>query len=82
MCQGDLILFHILVQHFFALKENVFDVYTEVAAFMGWITETVLRMGGMQACGLTLEATPTEGWFPTKLKDYFSNLMATQVIKS
>ena len=46
----------------FAFKENVFDVYTEVAAFMGWINQTILSMGGMQACGLTLEATPTEGW--------------------
>ena len=44
-------------------------IYTEVAAFMGWINETILSMGGMQACGLTLEATPTqptEGWFQVK----------------
>ena len=66
MCQGDLILFIILLQPLSALKENVFDIYTEVAAFMGWINETILSMGGMQACGFTLEAThtqPTEGWF-------------------
>ena len=63
LCQGDLILFIILVQHVSALTENVFDIYTEVAALMGWINETILSMGGMQACGLTLEATPTEGWF-------------------
>ena len=63
MCQGDLINFIILVQPLFALKKNVFDIYTEVAAFMGWINETILSVGGMQACGFTLEATPTEGWF-------------------
>ena len=79
MCQGDLILFHILVQPLFALKENVLDVYTEVAAFMGWINQTILSMGGMQACGITLEASHTEGWF---LKDYFYNWMVTQVMIS
>ena len=63
MCQGDLLLFCILVlvQTFLAFKENVYDLYTEVAAFMGWINETILNMGGMQACGLTLEATHSEG---------------------
>ena len=35
---------------------------------MGWINETILSMGGMQACGLILEATHTEGQFSTKLK--------------
>ena len=45
----------------------MFDVYTEVAAYMGWINETIMSIGGMQACDLTLEATPTvEGWFSTK----------------
>ena len=82
MCQGDLPLFCILFQPLFALKENVFDVYTEVAAFMGWINQTVLSMGGMQACGLTLETTQPEGWFSTKLKDYFYNWGVTKVIKS
>ena len=43
----------------------MFDVYTEVAAYMGWINETILSMGGMQACGLALEATHDEGWFST-----------------
>ena len=59
--------FHILVmvQPLFALKENVLDVYTEVAAFMGWINQTILSMGGMQACGFILEASHTEGWFST-----------------
>ena len=42
----------------------MFDVYTEVAAYMGWINETIMSIGGMQACDLTLEATHTvEGWF-------------------
>ena len=54
-----------LVQLLIFLQENVFDVYTEVAAYMGWINETILSMGGMQACGLTLEATHDEGWFST-----------------
>ena len=39
----------------------MFDVYTDVASYMHWINETILSMGGMQACGLTLEKTPTEG---------------------
>ena len=39
----------------------MYDIYTEVASFMNWINETILSMGGMQACGLTLENRPTEG---------------------
>ena len=41
----------------------MFDVYTEVASNMHWINETILSMGGMQACGLTLEKNPTAGTF-------------------
>ena len=39
----------------------MFDVYTEVTSYMHWINETILSMGGMQSCGLTLENRPTEG---------------------
>ena len=39
----------------------MYDIYTEVASFMNWINETILSMGGMQSCGLTLENRPTEG---------------------
>ena len=37
------------------------DVYTDVAAHVGWINETILSMGGMQSCGYTLEKIPSEG---------------------
>ena len=39
----------------------MYDIYTEVASFMNWINETILSMGGMLSCGLTLENRPTEG---------------------
>ena len=39
----------------------MYDIYTEVASFMNWINETILSMGGMQSCGLTMENRPTEG---------------------
>ena len=45
----------------FVLQNNVFDIYTNVAIFMQWITENILGMGGMQACDFTLEKTPNEG---------------------
>ena len=28
-------------------QENVFDIYTDVAAYMTWITRTVKKMGGI-----------------------------------
>ena len=34
---------------------------------MNWINDTILIMGGMQACGLTLEKTPTEGQLAANL---------------
>ena len=39
----------------------MFDVYTDVAAFMKWVNGTILKMGGMQACGLALEETHSKG---------------------
>ena len=42
-------------------QETVFDIYTYVAAFMKWINGTIMRMGGMLACDLTLEKTHSEG---------------------
>ena len=39
----------------------MYDIYTEVGSFMNWINETILSMGGMQSCGLTMENRPTEG---------------------
>ena len=46
-------------------QENVFDIYTDVAAYMTWISRTVKKMGGMLACDLVIEETnPAEG-------DYF-----------
>ena len=42
------------------MQEGAFDVYTDVAAHMKWINETVLSMGGMQSCGYTLEKILSE----------------------
>ena len=39
----------------------MFDVYTDVAAFMKWVSGTILKMGGMQACDLALEETHSKG---------------------
>ena len=51
----------------FPTQENVYDIYAEVAFFMSWINETILSMGGMQGCGLTLEKTPTAGTFTANI---------------
>ena len=51
----------------FPTQENVYDIYAEVAFFMSWINETILSMGGMQGCGLTLEKTPTAGTFTANM---------------
>ena len=42
-------------------QENVYDLYTEVASYMTWINNTIMKMGGMQACGLVFEETSPEG---------------------
>ena len=42
------------------MQEGVFDVYTDVAAHMKWINNTILSMGGMQSCGYTLEKILSE----------------------
>ena len=39
----------------------MFDVYTDVAAFVKWLNGTILKMGGMQACDLALEETHSKG---------------------
>ena len=62
----------------FVLQNNVFDIYTNVAIFMQWITENILAMGGMQACDFTLEKTPNEGlqqFLALSKKDYLYNSM-------
>ena len=43
------------------MQEGVFDVYTDVAAHMKWINDTILSMGGMESCGYTLEKILSEG---------------------
>ena len=43
------------------MQEGVFDIYTDVAAYVKWINETILSVGGMQACGYTLEKTFLQG---------------------
>ena len=59
MCQGDTLLQYLDFISF--VQVNVLDIYTEVAAFMKWINGTIMGMGGMQACGITLEKTHTQG---------------------
>ena len=70
MCQGD---FFTMILPLFVLQDNVFDIYTDVAFFMQWITENILAMGGMQACDFTLEKTPNEGL--QQFSDYLYNSM-------
>ena len=45
-------------------QENLFDIYTDVAAYMTWISRTIKKMGGMLACDLVIEEINPEG-------DYF-----------
>ena len=45
-------------------QQNEFDIYTDVAAYMTWISGTIKKMGGMLACDLVIEETNPEG-------DYF-----------
>ena len=42
-------------------QENVHDIYVEIAAYMTWINQTIMKMGGMQACDLVFEETSPEG---------------------
>ena len=44
-------------------QENVFDIYTDVAAYMTWIGRTIKKMGGMLACDLAIEETNPEGHY-------------------
>ena len=38
------------------MQEGVYDIYTDVAHYMGWVDKTILEHGGMASCGHTLEA--------------------------
>ena len=42
-------------------QENVFDIYTGIAAYMTWISKTIQKMGGMLACDLAIEETNPQG---------------------
>ena len=42
-------------------QEHVYDIYIEISAFMTWINQTVMKMGGMQACDLIFEETSPAG---------------------
>ena len=35
----------------------------DIAAFMTWIRETIMKMGGMQTCDLVYEETNPEGHY-------------------
>ena len=44
-------------------QEHVYDIYIEMAAHMTWINQTIMKMGGMQACDLVFEETSPGGHF-------------------
>ena len=39
----------------------MFDIYTDIAAYMTRIGTTIKKMGGMLACDLAIEETNPEG---------------------
>ena len=41
----------------------MFDIYTDIAAYMTWIGTTIKKMGGMLACDLAIEETNPEGHY-------------------
>ena len=43
----------------------MFDIYTDVATYMTWISRAIKKMGGMLACDFVIEETNPEG-------DYFA----------
>ena len=46
------------------IQENVFDIYTDIAAYMTWIARTIKKMGGMLACDdFAIEETKPEGHY-------------------
>ena len=38
-----------------------YTVYTAVSHYMAWVNSTILRSGGMEACGYTLQTTLQQG---------------------
>ena len=46
----------------------------EIAAFMTWIRETIMKMGGMQTCDLVYEETNPEGHFLQMLRYVHSSV--------
>ena len=63
---GKVNIFHVIVQLCIKelyIQENVFDIYTDIAAYMTWIGRTIKKMGGMLACDLAIEETNPEGHY-------------------
>ena len=38
------------VDTFTPVQDEVYDIFTEVSAFVKWINATAVNMGGLQAC--------------------------------
>ena len=44
-------------------------MYTAVAHYIHWVTSTILRSGGMEACGYTIQASLQGGQSTTALPE-------------
>ena len=44
-------------------------MYTAVAHYIDWVTSTILRSGGMEACGYTIQASLQRGQSTTALPE-------------
>ena len=38
------------IETFTPVQDKVYDIFTDVAAFMEWVNATTLNMGGLQTC--------------------------------
>ena len=53
-------------------------MYTAVAHYIHWVTSTILRSGGMEACGYTIQASLQGGQSTTALPGGNSNAFTTE----
>ena len=61
MCQGSYFRFDLYFLHYH-FQKSVFDIYTEITAYMPWINATIMSMGGMQACDIKLDVAEPKGF--------------------
>ena len=53
-------------------------MYTAVAHYIDWVTSTILRSGGMEACGYTIQASLQGGQSTTALPGGNNNAFTTE----